>query len=72
MNTIFVLIVSTTLLWADARVETFMNEFNYSTMEQCINHRDYVERDRGQPADGSFRAAHLGVCVERKINEDTP
>ena len=72
MNTIFVLIVSTTLLWADAQVETFMNEFDYSTMERCIAHRDYIERDRGQPADGAFRATHIGICVERKIHEDTP
>ena len=72
MNAIFVLIVSTTLLWADSRVETFMNEFDYSTMERCIAHRDYVERDRGQPEDGAFRSAHIGICVERKILEDTP
>ena len=72
MNAIFVLIVSTTLLWADSRVETFMNEFDYSTMERCIAHRDYVERDRGQPADGAFRATHIGICVGRKILEDTP
>jgi len=71
MNTIFVLIVSTTLLWADARVETFMNEFNYSTMAKCIDYRDYVEKDRGQSADGAFRVAHLGVCIEKKILKDT-
>ena len=79
MNAIFVLIVSTTLLWpaVDAfgphvRVETFMNEFDYSTMERCIAHRDYVERDRGQPANDAFRSAHIGICVGRKILEDTP
>ena len=72
MNAIFVLIVSTTLLWADSRVETFMNEFDYSTMERCIAHRDYVERDRGQPADDAFRSAHLGICVEKEILEDAP
>ena len=73
MNAIFVLIVSTTLLWPDIRVETFMNEFDYSTMERCIAHRDYVERDRGQPEDGAFRSAHIGICVERKIlEENTP
>ena len=71
MNTIFVLIVSTPLLWPDVRVETFINEFNYSTMEKCISHRDYVERDRGQPEYGAFRSAHIGVCVERKNPENT-
>ena len=77
MNAIFVLIVSTTLLWpsVDAsgphvRVETFMNEFDYSTMERCIAYRNYVERDRGQPKDGAFRAAHIGICVEKKIREE--
>jgi len=71
MNTIFVLIVSTTLLWPGGQVETFINEFNYSTMEKCIASRDHVERDRGQPADGAFRAAHIGVCVEKR-SEGTP
>ena len=72
MNAIFVLIVSTTLLWPDAQVETFINEFNYSTMERCMAHRDYVERDRGQPANDVFRSAHIGICVEKEILEDAP
>lgn len=70
MNTVYVLIVFTMLLWADARVEIFINEFDYPTLKRCIAHRDYVERDRGQSADGAFRAAHIGVCVEKKVLKD--
>ena len=70
MNTVYVLIVFTMLLWADARVETFMNVFDYPTLERCVAMRDYVERDRGQPANGVFRSAHLGVCIEKKVLKD--
>ena len=70
MNTVYVLIVFTMLLWADARIETFMNVFDYPTLERCIAQRNYVERDRGQPVNGAFRAAHLGVCIEKKVPRD--
>jgi hypothetical protein len=70
MNTVYVLIVFTMLLWADGLAETFMNEFNYSTLEKCIAQRDYVERHIGLPLDGKFRAAHLGVCIEKKVLKD--
>jgi len=63
MNTIFVLTIVTVILWANSEAETFINTSNYTSMEKCIEARTYVEKDRGQPPDKSFRAKHIGNCV---------
>ena len=63
MSTIFVLTIVTVILWPNSEVETFINTFNYTSMEKCISARTYVERDRGQPPDKAFRVKHVGNCV---------
>ena len=63
MNSIFVLTVATVILWANSKAETFVNTFNYTSMEKCIEARTYVERDRGQPTDKAFRVKHVGNCI---------
>ena len=63
MNTIFVLTVATVILWANSETRTFVNKFNYTSMEKCIKARTHIEKDRGQPADKSFRVKHVGNCL---------
>ena len=63
MSTIFVLTVATVILWANSETRTFINKFNYTSMEKCISARTYIEKDRGQPPDKAFRAKHIGNCV---------
>ena len=66
MHFIYVLTVSTTLWFSDGKVQHFVNEFEYTSMERCITARKVVEADRGQPKDGWFRVLHVGMCKQRK------
>ena len=63
MSTMFVLTVVTVILWANSETRTFVNKFNYTSMEKCIAARTYIEKDRGQPPDKVFRVKHVGNCV---------
>ena len=63
MSTMFVLTVVTVILWANSETRTFVNKFNYTSMEKCIKARTHIEKDRGQPTDKSFRVKHVWNCV---------
>ena len=63
MSTMFVLTVVTVILWANSETRTFVNKFNYTSMEKCIKARTHIEKDRGQPPDKVFRVKHVGNCV---------
>ncbi|SVB33513.1 uncharacterized protein METZ01_LOCUS186367 [marine metagenome] len=61
---LFLLVVVTTLLFPNERVETFVNKFEYTTLDECAKAQFHIEVDRGQPSNGVFRVSHIGICVK--------
>jgi hypothetical protein len=46
---------------------TFLNTYDYSSMEKCVAAKTYVEKDRGQPPDKAFTVKHIGKCITMEV-----
>ncbi len=67
MAFIFVLTVVTIIIWPNSEMLTFLNTYDYSSMEKCVAAKTYVEKDRGQPPDKAFTVKHIGKCITMEV-----